>query len=402
MNESEVVVALITLDPSVRLSGVEGATAEVRRVAWSVNEASLSPEELRASIERAGAVTAAMAADVPLELALATARLLDEELQPTGVVLLRAPDADTWREAARAGVREIVDPNANGEVRRAVLAETARVERVRSVRAEQVSGVPPEHGRIIVVLSPKGGSGKTMVATNLGAALAASLHGGVALVDLDCVFGDVASVLGLVPERTIGQLAMLPNIDSTVIKVFLTPHHRSGLHVLAGSGLPEEGEAVTPSIAANVLTTLARDVPYVIVDTAAGLDERALAAVDVATDLVLLASLDVASIRNLGKEIDALDRIGATRARRHFVLNRADARVGLEVSDVENALGMKVTGTLPSSRSVPLSMNQGRTVVLDEPDTPVARELVALARLFVPTHDVLPSTDRKTKIFRRR
>ena len=55
-------------------------------------------------------------------------------------------------------------------------------------------------------------------------------------------------------------------------------------------------------MATRVLRLLARDFPYVVVDTAAGLDERALAAIEVATDIVLLASMDVASVRNLARK----------------------------------------------------------------------------------------------------
>ena len=187
----------------------------------------------------------------------------------------------------------------------------------------------------------------------------------------------------MVPEHTIGELAVIPSFDSTTLKVYLSRHERSGLYVLAGSGRPEEGEAVTDEVVGRVLELLTRDFPYVIVDTAAGLDERALVAIEHATDIVLLASMDVASVRNLSKEVDALNRLGFTSARRHFVLNRAETRVGLEMTDVEVAVGMKVEAAIPSSRDVPLSMNQGRTLVLDDPGAPVARELMELANRFL-------------------
>ena len=167
------------------------------------------------------------------------------------------------------------------------------------------------------------------------------------------------------------------------MKMYLSRHERSGLYVLAGSGRPEEGEAVTEEVAARVLRLLARDFPYVVVDTSAGLDERALVAIEVATDIVLLASMDVASVRNLSKEVDALNRLGFTCARRHFVLNRADTRVGLEVADVEVAVGIQVQAAIPSSRDVPLSMNQGRTLDVRRPGAPVARELMGLANRFL-------------------
>jgi pilus assembly protein CpaE len=223
-----------------------------------------------------------------------------------------------------------------------------------------------------------------MVASNVAVALATTHTGETVVVDLDCVFGDIASVLGMVPEHTIGQLASLPNFDSATLKVFLGRHEQSGLHVLAGSGLPEEGEAVTDKLVGQIIQMLARDFAYVVIDTAAGLDERALAAVEHSTDVVLLASMDVTSIRNLAKEINTLDRLDMVEQRRHFILNRADTRVGLEVSDVESVIGMKVDAALPSSRLVPLSMNQGTLVVLEESESAVAQQLCAFASRFTP------------------
>jgi pilus assembly protein CpaE len=315
---------------------------------------------------------------------------------------VRTPDTELWRRAALAGVRDIVAPNTPlDEVRVSMAAAMARAERQRSIMSASTAPT----SRVVVVLSPKGGSGKTMVSTNLAVALTRGGVNEVALVDLDCTFGDVSSVLGMVPDRTIGQLAALPAIDPTTVKVFLTRHVESGVQVMAGSGLPEEGEAVTAEVARQVIDTMAREFPFVVVDTAAGLDERALAAIDMATDLVFVASMDVTSIRNLGKEIDALDRLGATTARRLFVLNRADARVGLELHDVERALAMPVTASLPSSRLVPLSMNQGRTLVQSEPSSPVSQQIIQVARLLDPNVEPsgsAPEIDARKGLFRRK
>jgi pilus assembly protein CpaE len=337
-------------------------------------------------IERSGALAVCLAVDVPETLALEVSRLLDETRPEVGVVLVRPPSSVLWASAARVGIRDVVSPKAPPEqLVESLIAAVVRGERVCSARPFETNPTP--HGKIIVVLSPKGGSGKTMVASNLAVSLAATNTGDTVLVDLDGVFGDVASVMGLVPDHTIGQLAALPSFDSATLKVFLTRHDQSGLFVLASSGSPEEGEALTDKLAAQIVDMLASDFAYVVVDTAAGLDERALAAIDRATDCVLLASMDVASIRNLAKEIDALDRAGMVAARRHFILNRADTRVGLEVADVESAIGMSADAALPSSRLVPLAMNRGRVVVLEDPDSPVALQLRAFAQRFTPRPD---------------
>jgi len=252
------------------------------------------------------------------------------------------------------------------------------------------------------VLSPKGGSGKTMVASNVAAALAGSVDGSVALVDLDVQFGDAAYAFGLVPEHTIGQVAAAPALDATTLKVFLTRHEASGAYVLCGAESPEEGESVTDELARRVVELLAHDVAYVVVDTAAGLDERTLAVLELATDVVLVSSLDVSSIRNLGKEIDALERVGLLPESRAFVLNRADARVGIDPTDVEAALGMPVDGAVPSSRAIPFSMNQGRPIVIEDPHSPPARELAAFARRFVEPDPAETAPEPRPGLLRRR
>lgn len=401
MRDALPIVAVVTNDNRGDVEGHTGSEVSTRRVRWIDDSGRpLSPAALQQQIEHHGSLVACFGLDVPIDLALSVANLLEESPFPTGAVLVRESSPDLWREALRSGVRDIISPSSMTlELGRALLAEAERVGRIRAVRSEDLAVSNQRSSRIIVTLSPKGGSGKTMLSTNLAVALAMGLPTDVALVDLDCVFGDCASVLGMVPEHTIGQLASMPSFESTTIKVFLTRHEQSGLFVLAGAGTPEEGEAVTGEIAQQILSTLARDVGHIVVDTAAGLDERALAAIDLATDLVLVASLDVTSIRNLGKEVDALDRMGATAARRHFVINRADARVGLEISDVESAIGMTLDAALPSSRDIPLSMNQGTVIALSQPDSQLGRQLHTFARQFM-TDESTDAIERRNKFFK--
>lgn len=240
----------------------------------------------------------------------------------------------------------------------------------------------PRHARVIVVVSPKGGSGKTAVSSNLAVALAERHPGRVAAVDLDVQFGDLGTALSLAPEHTLAQLSRATQLDATVVKLHLTPSQH-GLFVLAGANDPVDADSIGHTHVSTVLPLLAENFDFVIVDTPAGLDERTLAALECATDLLLVSSLDVTSIRSLRKELDALDHIGIT-AERRLVLNRADSRVGLDPADAEEAIGMKISCSIPSSREIPLSLNLGTPVVVSEPKSPVARQLQALAQLFSP------------------
>ena len=57
------------------------------------------------------------------------------------------------------------------------------------------------------------------------------------------------------------------------------------------------------------------------------------------------------------------------------MLNRADARVGLSADDIEGTVGLAISVSIPSSRSVPLSMNQGIPVLEGAQKSPVSRSL---------------------------
>jgi pilus assembly protein CpaE len=250
-------------------------------------------------------------------------------------------------------------------------------------------GAPGSAGKVIVVVSPKGGSGKTAVASNLSVALSQRHPGQVVVVDLDVQFGDLATALALHPERTLAQLVRTDEINGTTAKLFLTPY--DDLFVLAGAESPAEADVVTHTHISRVLPLLAQDFAYVVVDTPAGLDERTLAAIECATDLLMVSSLDVTSIKSLRKALDALDRIGV-KAARTFVLNRSDAKVGLEISDAEDAVGMKAAVQIPSSREMPTALNIGTPVVKSEPKAEVSKRLQQLSQLFAP----ITATD-KTK-----
>jgi pilus assembly protein CpaE len=241
---------------------------------------------------------------------------------------------------------------------------------------------PQRQPRVIVVISPKGGSGKTAITSNLSVALAQRHPGRVVAVDLDVQFGDLASALSLTPERTLAQLARTTQPDATTVKLFLTPYEH-GLFVLAGAQDPVDADTITPAHVTNVLPLLAQNFDYVVVDTPAGLDERTLAAIECATDLLLVSSLDVTSIRSLRKALDALEQMGV-RTDWNFVLNRSDAKVGLTPTDAEQAVGLKIACAIPSSRDIPLSLNLGTPVVISEPKTPIARQLQQLADLYAP------------------
>jgi pilus assembly protein CpaE len=242
-------------------------------------------------------------------------------------------------------------------------------------------------GRVITVLCPKGGVGRTTVATNLAIGLANVAPGEVVVVDLDLQFGDVATAMQLAPSYTFSHTRAQVPPDGASVKACLTSHP-GNLFALCAPLTPVEAEDLAPALTKSVLAVLARSFPYVVVDTAPGLDEHTLNAIDVSTDLVVISATDVAAIRNTMKQLDVLGVITSQRQRTHLVLNRADARTGLHQTAIEAVLGMDINTQIPSSGTVPLALNQGTPILETDPTSPVSRAIVKLVWSLVPAEQI--------------
>ncbi len=322
--------------------------------------------------------------DVPLAGALALAGRFDQSCPGTSVVLVSGDGTHVWLAAMRVGVRDVFAPDADIPDIRQVIdrARTSAIAQRRDV--DPAVAVRRVRSRVIVVASPKGGSGKTTVASNLGVGLAGTAPRSTVLVDLDVQFGDIASALQLRPEHCLTDaISGSASQDTMVLKTFLTPHP-TGLHVLCGSELPAAADRISAEAVSTLLKQLAAEFPYVVVDTSAGLSEHTLAALDCATDAVLVCGMDVPSARGMRKELLLLNDLNLT-PRRHVVLNFAERRGRLSVPDVQNAIGAKASVVLPRSKAIQLSTDQGVPLLQSGTRDPATNELRRLVALFTPT-----------------
>lgn len=354
---------------------------QLRRLDADVAQA--SPADVVRQLSALSPDVVAIGPGLDMDRALELAQQLERERPEISVLLISEPSSELWERAVRSGIRDVLDPEAmDADIRGAFDRALDVSDRRRRNLVGEPAGAGPK-GRIITVLSPKGGSGKTTVASNLAVNLAGAGHDQVAIVDLDTQFGDVATALRLLPEHTLADAARAQaHPDAMVLKTYLTSHP-SGLWALCGPDSPAEGEEISPELAKAVVQGLSDEFGHVVVDTSAGLTEHTLSVLEVSTDLLLVCAMDVPSVRSLRKLVDALELLGMTHQRRHFLINRADSKVGLDSKDVEATVGLPVDAAIPSSRLVPLSMNQGTPIVESQPRSPVARQFTALAQRFV-------------------
>jgi pilus assembly protein CpaE len=309
--------------------------------------------------------------------------------RPVLVLCAGAPNGFV-RQVFEAGADDIVElPQSRESVR--FLIEKAIARRQPSERAP---------ARTVVVLGPKGGTGKTLTACNLGVLLANAGHRTV-LVDIDLQFGDVGLALGLRPDRTVYDLATSGGtMDATKVSDYLT-RHSSGLVVLIGPARPDQAASVTVQMLLELYAILNTEFDFVIVDTPPGFTPEVIASIDLSTDLCVVGTLDTLSLKNTRLGLETLSMMGYPEQQVSLVLNRAQTKVGITEEDVEAIVGRTPDVFIPSDRNIPRSVNEGSPISVSEPKSDAAKAFVALTDRYLPDREAPVASSRRRLLARK-
>lgn len=224
---------------------------------------------------------------------------------------------------------------------------------------------------LIAVVSPKGGNGKTTVSSNLAVSLAR--RGPATIADLDVHFGDVEYALRMRPVHRLDDIIeQAANGASTESLLSMLSSHPSGLDVLCAPNDPVAADRLDPAAVFNAIDRLAETDRPMVLDTAGGISDYSLGALDRATHIVLVAGTDVPSIQAGRKLLDTMRALDMPLDRVHLVVNRANAQTGLGPEDVEQVLGLSAALLVPDHPSLAAGMNAGTPVTESSPRSTIA------------------------------
>jgi pilus assembly protein CpaE len=235
--------------------------------------------------------------------------------------------------------------------------------------------------KVIAVLGSRGGVGCTTIAVNLACNLAADPRHAVALVDLDLALGDCDVALDVMPDHTLADLAMnVDKLDLNYMRRSMLKHEPTNLHLLAHPLQMADVTVIQPAHVERVLNLLRINYTHLVLDLSKGLTPTDLVALDMADMILLVAQLELSSLRNVVRMLMTLQDVAGDKVR--VVINRVGAdytegEIGLKRA--EATIGKPIFWQIPNdAKGVLAARAAGEPLVIHAPKCRAQQSLYAL------------------------
>jgi pilus assembly protein CpaE len=243
---------------------------------------------------------------------------------------------------------------------------------------------PPARGKLLLIYSPKGGTGCSTVVTNLALALEQVTSQKIALIDACLQFGDVDVLLNLQVHGSIADAAnRTSELDADLLNAIMSPHP-SGIKVLTAPAAPEQSETITGEEIKAILEIARKSFDYILVDTWNLLDEVVLSAMDLADRILLVLTPEIPAIRSTKQFFEVAEALQFPLDRIDLILNKVIPRDGIRPEQLEGSIKHEIRTQLElDPRSIRQATNQGMPLIMADPNHPLAKKFLELAQVEV-------------------
>ncbi len=235
-------------------------------------------------------------------------------------------------------------------------------------------------GKMIVICSAAGGTGRTAVTVNVAAVLAKRKMK-VDILDADWQFGDIAMALNLEPAVTIKEIA--EKQDSRNARNY-SMLHSAGIGVLAAPDRPEYADMITSDVLEATVRALLSETQILLAETQTGLNDRNLQLMEMADIILLITTPGIGSLKNTKLMIETLEEL-ELKDKVNLVVNQKDRSYAIKASMIPKLVGVEPFFFLPSEKTqLANSLDLGEPIVLSHPKLRFSKGIEGLAERLYP------------------
>ena len=310
------------------------------------------------------------------------------------ILLLPENDTEARGKALRAGADDyLVKPFHPAELMARMRSLLARYKpdehyeppaATRTARVIPAAAQAPQRrapAKVVLFYGAKGGVGTTTIAINSAIALHKELGRKVLLIDANLQFGDHRVFLDLGLDRmSVVDLAQAPSIDSDYIKQILVKHE-SGIDLLLAPPSPETAELVTQDHLPNIISLVANEFDYILVDIDKRLDEVNLRIMDAATVIYVVMTADLPCLKNVRLVLETIGHLGYSDSKVRLILNRSNAFTGINVKNAESALKRRIDFQIINEyRAAIGALNSGAPFMYTKADSMLGKNILEFVK----------------------
>jgi pilus assembly protein CpaE len=296
--------------------------------------------------------------------------------RPPLFVVSQSNDMECLRIAMRVGVRDVFPMPLQVEDTIATLSRVVQEERKR--RGNQGS-------HLISFMNTKGGSGASLIASNVAMAMAteANYRQRLLLVDFDFQFGGLPTYLNLVArDGLIKAMEFVQTLDQAALQAYVQ-RHDNGLHLLAAAMdeiiVPDDISAERTELLLKVIN---QAYDNILIDLPHRIDPAIATILEHSDVIALITQQTVAHLHDTKRLMFLLrDRLGIAMDRIVLLLNRYDKKADVRIEDFQDVFVNVPIQTIPSDYvRASESLNLGIPICESAAEIPIGKALLKLGK----------------------
>lgn len=288
------------------------------------------------------------------------------------VVIGQTNDIALYRELMRRGVSEyITQPQGPLQI-------------IRAVSSLYSDPSAPFVGRQIAFVGAKGGVGASTLAHNFAWSMAERIQAATVMVDLDLPFGTAGLDFNQDPLQGVLDALSQPERLDPVLMDRMMVRCGDRLSLFTAPGSLDQDYDIPADAFEEVTQKIRGAAPFVVLDLPHSWNAWTRRVLIASDDLVVVATPDLASLRNAKNIVDLVRQARPNDAPPRLVLNQVGVpgRPEIPVKDFGEALGLTPSLVLPfDPKPFGLAANNGQMVAEVAPKSKAAEGIDHLARL---------------------